>query len=317
MVHKIDILMAVYNGAEYVLEQLQSMMKQTYPHFRIIIRDNCSLDHTISLIEEFSRRYPGKIQLIKGTENLGAMGNFATLVNYAEAPYIMFSDADDIWLPTKIEESFALMQKNEAVYGINTPVLIHTDLAVVDRNLNTLSQSFWDYSKLNPHNALSLNRLLIHNVITGCTTLINQPLLKLASPIPKEAIMHDWWIGLVASAFGKIDHLAKPTILYRQHGKNDTGAKNWKSMATYVTQTKKALQTVGRAELRQRLIKTLHQAAQFLNRYEERLEPNKKCIVKNYVALATTGALHRRYLFLKHRYFKNMLTKNIATFLFL
>jgi glycosyltransferase involved in cell wall biosynthesis len=317
MDQKIDILMAVYNGAHYVLAQLHSMMEQTYPHFRIIIRDNCSSDQTVSLIEQFSRQHPGKIFLIKGTENLGAMGNFATLVHYAEAPYVMFSDADDVWLPTKIEESLALMQKNEANYGAQMPILIHTDLTVVDKELNILGHSFWNYSRLNPYNAHALNRLLIHNVITGCTTLVNQPLLKLAAPIPKEAIMHDWWLGLVASAFGKIDHLAKPTILYRQHGKNDTGAKNWKSLSTYLAQTKKALQTVGRAELRQRLFRTIQQASQFLNRYEGQLEPHKKRIIQNYVALATAGPLQKRYLFLRHRYFKNMLTKNIGTFLFL
>jgi hypothetical protein len=147
--------------------------------------------------------------------------------------------------------------------------------------------------------------------------LINKQLLELAISIPKEAIMHDWWIGLIASAFGKIDFLAKPTILYRQHGKNDIGAKNWKKMSTYFAYLKKASKLLGREELRQRLSKTICQASYFLNRYESRLEPQNKHIVRNYVALGATGSLQKRYLFLKHRYFKNTFAKNVGMFLFL
>jgi glycosyltransferase involved in cell wall biosynthesis len=313
----IDILLAVYNNADYLAAQLQSLMGQTYSHFRIIARDDCSSDRSVEILEQFSQQYPGKIVLIKGQENLGARGNFAALMQETKADYIMFCDADDVWLPTKIEESLAIMQKNEAIHGKRTPLLIHTDLAVVNKHLEILSHSFWNYSKLNPQLANDLNRLLPHNVITGCTMLFNKPLLELANPIPQAAIMHDWWIGLVASAFGHIDFLAKPTLFYRQHGRNDTGAKNWKSMATYWNYAKKATQQIGRQEMRLRLMKTFHQAAAFSHRYEEKLSPCKKVIVKNYATLDTSGILKKRYLFFKYRYFKSTFTKNIGMFFFL
>lgn len=314
MNQQIDILMAVYNGSEYIIPQLQSIIDQTYTNFRLIIRDNCSKDHTVDLIETFSQKHPGKITLIKGPENLGAMGNFATLATYADAPYIMFSDADDIWLPNKIADTLALMQKNEAAYGIQTPLLIHTDLTVVDKHLNILGNSFWEYSQLDP-DLIALNRLLVQNVITGCTTMINRPLLQLAVPVPKEAIMHDWWIGLVAAAFGRIDVLKKPTILYRQHGKNDTGAKNWKNFSSYTTAIRKAASSKGRDELRQRIAKTLTQAEAFLKRYEKQLSPASRKQVADYVALKNSNAVMKRYLVLKHRFFKNTLAKNVGMFI--
>lgn len=313
----IDILMAVYNNADYLAAQLQSLMQQTYLHFRIIARDDCSSDHSVNIIEHFKDKYPGKIILIKGQKNLGARGNFAALIQEAKADYVMFCDADDIWLPTKIEESLALMQKQEILYGKTAPLLVHTDLTVVNKHLHVLSHSFWSYSKLNPQFANDLNRLLSHNVITGCTMLANKTLLELATPIPQEAIMHDWWIGLVASAFGHIGFLAKPTILYRQHGKNDTGAKNWKSLATYWHYTKKIFYLNGRQELRYRLLKTIYQASQFFHRYAKFLEPNKQYIVQNYATLNQMNALKKRYLFLKYRYFKNTLIKNVSMFIFL
>jgi glycosyltransferase involved in cell wall biosynthesis len=317
MHERIDILMAVYNNAEFIVAQLQSLLTQTYPHIRIIIRDDCSSDHSVQLIETFCKQHPEKIFLIKGTENLGARGNFSALVSEAKAEYIMFCDADDVWLPTKIEESLALMKKNEAIYGQNTPLLIHTDLAVVDKDLKLLHSSFWSYSKINPQVANFLNRLLPHNVITGCTMLLNKSLLQLAAPIPKEAIMHDWWIGLVASAFGVIDVLNKPAVLYRQHGKNEIGAKNWNSISTYLIQGKKILHKHGRQEMRNRLLKTIEQASMFWNRYGKHLVPQKKHIVQNYAVLCDLSALKKRYLFFKHRYYKNTFVKNAGMFIFL
>lgn len=313
----IDILMAVYNNADYIADQLQSLMEQTYPHFHLIVRDDCSSDRSIEIIEEFQTRYPGKITLIKGKENLGARGNFAALMHKVKADYIMFCDADDVWLPNKIEESLELMQKNETIHGKKTPLLIHSDLKVVNKELRILNSSFWNYSKLNPDLAKYLNRLLPQNVITGCTMLINKPLLELAMPIPQEAIMHDWWIGLVAAGFGQIDCLRKPTILYRQHGKNDVGAKNWRSTATYWSHFKKTMQIRGRKELKQRLAKTIEQATIFSERYGMQLDNRKREVVRDYAMFGHSGWFKKRYLFFKHRYFKNSLTKNLAMFLFL
>lgn len=313
----IDILMAVYNNADHILPLLESLMGQTYSHFRLIIRDDCSTDDSVKIIEGFSQNYPDKILLIKGQKNLGAQGNFAELLHEARSPYIMFCDADDIWLPTKIEESLTLMQKNERIYGEKTPLLIHTDLTVVDNKLFPLNHSFWNYSQLKPHTANSLNRLLVQNVITGCTMLINKPLLELAAPIPAQAIMHDWWIALVASVFGQIDFLAKSTVLYRQHGKNAIGAKNWNCLATYWTSVKKIFFSDGRQEFRLRLLRTMEQASQFLICYGDFLPLEKKHVVKNYSTLSLKPALKKLYLFFKHGYFKHTLAKNMGMLFFL
>lgn len=311
---QIDILLAIYNGSEYIIQQLESIFDQTYQDFHLTIRDNCSQDDTVLLIENFSKSHPGRITLIKGTENLGAKGNFAVLAAQAKAPYIMFSDGDDFWLPNKICDTFALMKQNERDYGISTPILIHTDLTVVDKNLNVIDKSFWNYSRLNPNDD-SLHRLLVQNIITGCTTLINQPLLKLALPIPKEAVMHDWWIGLVASAFGRIDVLKKPTLLYRQHGKNDTGAKNWKSSKSYLTALKQVSSQNGRDGLRQNVSRWIAQADMFFKRYHQHLNQPQSRMVFDCASLPKYNPLKRRYLLIKHGLYKNTLAKTVGLFL--
>lgn len=310
----LDILMAVYNNAEYIGEQLQSLIKQSHPHFHIIARDDCSSDNSVAIIQAFSAKYPGKITLIEGKKNLGARGNFAALLLESRADYLMFCDADDVWLSMKVEESLSLIQKNEKIYGKETPLLVHSDLTVVDKHLNTLSPSFWHYSKLNPKLGNQLNRLLPQNVITGCTILMNRSLAELAKPIPNEAIMHDWWIGLVAAALGHIDYLKKPTLLYRQHGKNDTGAKNWRSASAYWNHCKKATQQSGRDEMRRLLRRTMTQSTLFLQRYEKLLSAEQRIIVANYAMLDDVGLFKKRYLLLKYRFFKNTFAKTVAMF---
>ena len=310
----IHILMATYQSEAYIIAQLESIMKQTYQDFQLIIRDDASTDQTLPFIEEFSQSYRGKIRLIKGKKNVGAKKNFALLMQEARSDYVMFSDGDDVWLSEKIAQSLFEMQKLEEKYGKKIPLLVHTDLAVVDRSLKILSPSFFNYSKLNPHTALSLNRLVTHNVVTGCTILMNRSLCDLASPIPAEAIMHDWWIALVAATFGQIGFVPHATILYRQHGKNDIGAKNWRSFKTYYSSIKKAFRLMGREELRTRLFKTFLQASAFVARYDLFLSEKQKRIFKHYLLLRNANACKKRYLLLRYRFFKNDFAKNVGMF---
>ena len=312
MFPSIDLLIAIYNNEEYLPAQLESLMNQTTSHFRIIARDDCSKDQSIAILEDFRQKHPEKILLIKGEKNLGASGNFSALMSEATADYIMFCDGDDVWFPTKIEESMKEMLKSEQIYGKETPLLIHTDLTVVNRDLSILDRSFCHYSKLQPKSADRLNRLLPQNVITGCTMLMNRPLLDLAMPIPTEAVMHDWWIGLVACLFGRISYLVKPTIFYRQHGKNDVGAKNWRSMTTYWNHFKKTLKSNGREEVRRRFMRTIRQGEQIFLRYGKMMTPQQREIIQHYIAIASSGYLKKRLLFFKYRFFKNDFAKNLG-----
>ncbi len=98
----------------------------------------------------------------------------------SRAPYVMFADQDDKWLTNKVETSLDQLKAMERQYGSHLPLLIHTDLTVVDSKLGELASSFWKYAGLNP-NQTSLNRLLSQNILTGCTMLMNRALVELAN----------------------------------------------------------------------------------------------------------------------------------------
>ncbi|MET0300428.1 MAG: glycosyltransferase family 2 protein, partial [Flavitalea sp.] len=218
----VSVAMATYNGGKYLREQLDSIYGQTHKKLEVIVCDDRSVDNTASILEEYNQKH-GLVYQINDT-NLKVVKNFEKAILKCTSQYIALSDQDDVWLPDKIEKSLKKIQELEARFGTDVPLLVFSDLTIVDDNLNTLHASLWKHQKLAPENAV-LNRLLVENVITGCTILMNQALARLAFPGPKEIIMHDVWLGLVSSCFGHISFVAEPTILYRQHSNNTIGVK--------------------------------------------------------------------------------------------
>ena len=224
--NKIDILLSTYNGENFLIEQLDSIINQTYENWRLFIRDDGSSDNTIDIIENYKMRFPEKITLIKSDENVGSAKSFLTLMKSADSPYVMFCDQDDIWLNRKIELSLNRMLSVETDF--DGPVLVHTDLKVVDRNLNILQESFINSMNLNP-NKKNVNNLLVQNNVTGCTIIINRKLYSMINDsniLNNKVIMHDWFITILCSITGRIDFINQSLILYRQHSNNVIGAKN-------------------------------------------------------------------------------------------
>ena len=222
----IDILLATYNGERYLSEQIDSILNQSYQNWRLLIRDDGSTDKTISIIEQYCTTFPQQIIKINGpSHNIGVISSFELLLKESESDYIMFCDQDDVWLKDKIKISFETLLKKETTYGKTIPLLIHTDLMVVDECLKLINPSFWDYTHLNP-NIIELNKyfLAIANCITGCTILMNKAAKNISIPFPDTCLMHDAHIGLKVITNGYILHLSEPTIYYRQHSKNKLGA---------------------------------------------------------------------------------------------
>ena len=223
---KIDVLLATYNGAQYLRPQIDSILAQTYPNFRILARDDGSRDGTPAILREYADRLPDKFNLLVDCTPTGsAKMNFLRLTQASTAPYIAFADQDDVWLPQKLELSMATMQDLEARANPAKPLLVFSDLEVVDEHLRTVHPSLWGYMGVTPEAIHSPRELLIKSVVTGCTALLNRPLAELVSRMPATAYMHDQWTGLIVSIFGKAAYLPQATVRYRQHSNNAVGAR--------------------------------------------------------------------------------------------
>jgi glycosyltransferase involved in cell wall biosynthesis len=220
----ISICMATYNGEQFLRQQMDSILAQSNQDWQLLIRDDGSIDNTVNIIKDYASRLPSKVRLVTDNEGrLGASLNFGKLLEYADAEYVMFSDQDDVWLPNKVELTLNAMKAAEQIYP-NKPILIHTDLQVMDSQLNTIANSMWRYQKLSPGAGDNLNRIMAQNVVTGCTVMINKKARAVSMPIPKEAVLYDWWLALNVCKHGKIVYLSIPSILYRQHSDNQVGA---------------------------------------------------------------------------------------------
>jgi hypothetical protein len=219
----IDVVLPTYNGVAYLEAQLASISAQILRPERVLLRDDGSSDGTETLIRLLQERYGAWLQVLPADGNLGCTANVNRLLQATTAPYVALADQDDLWLPHKLERSLAQMQQLEASHGSTTPLLIHGDLELVDAAGERLGCRYLQCQRLDPQRTDPVD-LALTNVVTGCTALLNRALLQKALPIPPEALMHDWWLALVASAFGEIALVDEPGVLYRQHGSNVLGA---------------------------------------------------------------------------------------------
>lgn len=310
---QITILMATYNGEKYLDAQIHSILNQTYQNFQLIICDDLSKDETKKLIEKFAKSFPDKIKIIDSSINQGAIQNFSFLMQHATTDYVMFADQDDIWMQDKVEKSYLEMKSLEKVHGNQVPLLVHTDLTVVDQNLNILGQSFWKYTNLKPHLFSRMNRFLVQNVVTGCTMLLNRPLYELARPVPECALMHDWWIGLTAATFGKIGIVNAPTILYRQHGSNTLGAKKFQ-LFKVVREGFKAYTSKDRT-LQKKMNARQNQAKAFFEKYGDKLNSDQLHVIQDYLKFHEYSSLKKRYMVIKHGFYRSETMINCLLFL--
>lgn len=206
------VLMSTYNGEAFVTEQLRSILLQLPPTGRVLIRDDGSSDGTVQIIKELD---DARIVLTKGG-NIGFAHSFFELMRCAppDADMYMLADQDDVWLPGKIERAWKEVSRAEG-----RPMLYCTATKVVDEHLKQLGTSSVLPARVTLMNALT------ENMVTGCTVAMNRPLLVLANPKDEidQIMFHDWWLFVVAVAFGVVRYDPVPTILYRQHASNHIG----------------------------------------------------------------------------------------------
>ena len=216
---KVNILMSTYNGQQFLAEQIRSIQEQSYTDWTLFIRDDGSSDNTKEILKDFERQ-DSRIHLIDSdkSDNLGVIKSFHKLVNHDRADYYFFSDQDDVWLPNKLELSLKEAQN----YLADFPLMVYMDLKVVNQDLEIMTESM---VKSQSHHAnTELVQELTENTVTGGVAMINHALAEMWQETD-DILMHDWYLALLASAFGNLVFIDQPGELYRQHSDNVLGAR--------------------------------------------------------------------------------------------
>lgn len=230
---RIEILMAAYNGAPYIQEQIDSILCQTDINWHLKISDDGSTDGTDAIIDEYVRRYPNRVQRVySGRRFGGAKEHFFWMTEQCDADCIAYCDDDDTWRTDKLEKLRNAMRDAEERCGSDTPILVFSDQMVTDEKLSTLAPSLMRYQK-QYFEHFDYRSILMQNVVTGGAMMVNRALAQLALRCvdTSQVIMHDWWMAAVAARFGEIVYIDEPLGAYRQHGHNSVGAKNVGSLA--------------------------------------------------------------------------------------
>ena len=204
MMTRVSVCMALYNGSEYVEEQLKSILIQLSDADEIIISDDGSTDDSLKIVQGLNDH---RIRLIENKNTNNLILNFENALRHACGKYLFLTDQDDIWEPHKIN----VMMKYLKDYD-----LVVSDCSVINRNGNIINDS---YFKLRG-SGKGLLKNLIKNRYVGCCMAFNRFVLDRSLPFPKTIPMHDWWIGMVAEMFGKTFFCGKALVKYRRHDKN-------------------------------------------------------------------------------------------------
>lgn len=299
---KVEIVLPTYNGKKYLREQLESIINQSYSNFLITIRDDCSTDGTIEIIQDYQNTYSERIRIIEnGNIRLGVNGSFSNLLENTKSDYIFLSDQDDYWVKEKIQRQMELIQRMEIELGRDYPILVHSDLHLVNEKLEILYPSVLEYIGRNPKKR-KLNHLLVTNIVAGCSILINRKLLEIAVPFPTGILAHDGWLTLLASAVGNIGFIKDPLVDYRQHESNKAGATKGASMNNPISLFWKIKKFMHNND---RLNKRIIQAKVLKNSTQLLLTDDQNNIIDAFINLENQNFINQRITMLKHGFLKH------------
>ncbi len=200
----LSVAMAVYNGEKYLREQIDSIINQMKNDDELIISYNESSDDTWSIIEEYASM-DKKIRVYK-CEERGIVANFENAIMKCNNDIILLADQDDMWCDTKLEYIRNVMNDE-------TISLVLHGKYVTDGALRVKKTVRVD--SVSPH----FLPTLLKNRYTGCCMSFRKNMLHYILPFPRK-ILHDWWLALICSLYGKVKIFPEPLIYYRRHGEN-------------------------------------------------------------------------------------------------
>lgn len=209
----VTVLLSTHNGAKFLSAQLDSILAQSHPNLVIRVRDDGSTDETRAMLQAYENSHPSIC--VDYGDRLGVVDSFLTLLVGANTggEFFAFADQDDFWPPSKLETAVAALVQRDP----DQPLMYCSAVEFVDARLRHLG-----YSRV--PRRLGFGNALVENAAFGATVVFNEKARSIVmARRPQNALMHDWWLYLVVSAFGNVIYDPQPSLKYRQHGANVRG----------------------------------------------------------------------------------------------
>lgn len=210
----VSVVMATYNGAIFIREQVTSILPQLESNDEFLISDDGSKDNTIEIINKIIGDMKPKcnVRIVNGPQR-GVIKNFEHLIELARKEVIVFSDQDDIWNEKKIRVIKKNFQNNN-----HLKILVH-DFETIDVKNNIV------FNNSIPKFRIGRIKNFFKNSFIGANMAVKADFLKnKALPFPENIPMHDSWIGILAKN-NEIEFVSEKLTRYRRHEFNLTGSK--------------------------------------------------------------------------------------------
>lgn len=275
----ISIALCVYNGEKYLEKQLLSICNQELIPYEIVIVDDCSTDKSQEIIKMFDFRGI-KCHYYRNNVNLGVVKAFKKAVTLCNGEFIATCDQDDIWLPNKLKISYAQIQKLDN----SKPCVVFTDLTLINNLDEILKLSVYKDWRIRPWK-YNLRLILFDNVMVGCTCFFNNHMKMSFIKMPDNAIMHDYWMCLIACTFGENLFIDESTILYRSHENSVTQKIHTSFKSKFIDEVSAS---------KNYLKKNFDQVKMFLDIYDLELSLSDKKIMKNFLIMKNLPFFFKR-----------------------
>ena len=215
---EVEILLTTYNTKKkYLQKQIESILKQTYHNFKLLISDDASKEETKEILKQYQKQDP-RIKLYLQEKNLGYNKNFEFLLKQAKANYIMFADHDDIWYPQKVEKSLKIMQEKKVD-------LVYCNANQIDENDKTIKENYFRYKNVPLVHGKS-KMAITRCVGIGCSQMITKEIKDKMIPFQNTVIAHDWLAAFLANQGKGMIYIKEPLFGYRLHTNNVFGGRS-------------------------------------------------------------------------------------------
>lgn len=212
-----SICLATYNGAKYIKEQLDSILRQIAEDDEIIICDDGSTDGTRDFLREID---DPRVTILYNQKNLGHVRNFEKLLLEATGDILFLCDQDDLWDLQKISIYKRIFAQDASINLIASNFSeMASDGHLIGENLKLGAFPF--KSSFLRVGGIFFGRLPYF----GCTMAFRRSVLRVALPIPIGVEAHDIWLALIANTLGKCQHLTDKLVTRRIHSTNLTPTK--------------------------------------------------------------------------------------------
>jgi len=295
----VSIVLATYNGEEFLTEQLDSLLQQTYPNIEIIAMDDGSKDNTVSILKSYASRHPN-VKVFENKVNLGFVKNFDMGCNLSKGDFIAFSDQDDTWYLDKIKKMLE---------AIGEYPLIYCDSMVCDENLQPTGKKISDVTVCkNYDNCL---QYAVFARIYGHALFFKKSFYTQITPF-FNVIPHDWWLAYNATLQGGFKFLPEVLVNYRQHSSNLFGIVGGKGKKSKTDEVKEEAKPA--AEKKSKSDKSTNKSLEkekirmriktFYNICPDKFVKEKKVLhslVKSYESFSLQNNFNRMFIFFRYR----------------